>query len=67
VSRNLACKTREIEDAALDLKAVNPKKKQHVDIRTPEDLMKTIESKGREVTEALAVLREINDSSNHIP
>jgi type I restriction enzyme M protein len=56
-SRDLASKAKEIEDAVYDLKAVNPNKKPDVDDRTPEELMDIIEAKGREVAEALAVLR----------
>lgn len=56
-SRDLAAKAKEIEDAVYDLKAVNPNRKPEVDDRTPEQLMDIIEAKGREVTEALAILR----------
>ena len=56
-ARDLAAKAKEIEDAVYDLKAVNPNKKPDVDDRTPEELMDIIEAKGREVAEALAVLR----------
>lgn len=56
-SRDLAAKAKEIEDAVYDLKAVNPHKKPVVDTRTPEELMDIIEAKGREVADALAVLR----------
>ncbi len=56
-ARDLAAKAKEIEDAVYDLKAVNPNKKPDEDERTPEELMDIIESKGREVAEALAVLR----------
>ena len=47
----------EIEAKAFDLKAVNPHVKNHEDTRTPEELLDLIEAKGREVAEALAVLR----------
>ncbi|MDD5673923.1 MAG: N-6 DNA methylase [Chitinivibrionales bacterium] len=57
-SRDLANKAKEIEDSVYDLKAVNPNKKSVVDTRTPEDLMDIIEAKGKEITEALAVLRK---------
>ena len=40
-----------------DLKAVNPHAKSNEDTRTPEELLDVIESKGKEVAEALAVLR----------
>jgi type I restriction enzyme M protein len=56
-SRDLAAKGKEIEDAVYDLKAVNPRRTQVVDARTPEELMDIIEAKGREVAEALAALR----------
>lgn len=56
-SREAAAKAKEIEDAVFDLKAVNPHKKPVVDTRTPEELLDLIEAKGREVAEALAVLR----------
>jgi type I restriction enzyme M protein len=47
----------EIEGKNFDLKAVNPHAKVEEDNRTPEDLLDLIEAKGREVMEALAVLR----------
>jgi type I restriction enzyme M protein len=56
-SRELASKAKEIVDAVYDLKAVNPNRKANVDDRTPEMLMDIIETKGREIDEALAVLR----------
>lgn len=52
-----AGKAKEIENAAYDLKAVNPNKKPVVDTRTPEELLDIIEAKGQEVAEALAALR----------
>ena len=62
-SRDLAGKAKEIEDAVYDLKAVNPNKKPNVDDRTPEDLMNIIEEKGKEVAEALAMLRSIKGAT----
>jgi len=56
-SRTFAAKAKEIEDAVYDLKAVNPNKKAETDDRTPEDLLDIIETKGREIAEALAILR----------
>ena len=47
----------EIEAKNYDLKAVNPNAKQDTDMRTPEELLDLIEAKGREIAEALAVLR----------
>lgn len=58
-SRQLAGKAKEIEDAVYDLKAVNPNRKPDVDERTPEELMQVIETRGREIAEALAALRGI--------
>lgn len=48
----------EIEANNYDLKAVNPNAKSNEDTRTPEELLDIIEAKGREVAEALAVLRK---------
>lgn len=56
-SRELANKAKEIEDAVYDLKAVNPHKKPVTDGRTTEQLLSIIETKGREIVAALAVLR----------
>ena len=47
----------EIERRGYDLKTVNPNAKSTADTRTPEELLEIIESKGREVSEAIAVLR----------
>ncbi len=47
----------EIERRGYDLKAVNPNAKSTADTRTPEELLEIIESKGREVSEAIAALR----------
>jgi type I restriction enzyme M protein len=56
--REAAARAKEIEDAAFDLKAVNPHKKPVVDIRTPEELLDLIEAKGREIAEVIALLRD---------
>jgi type I restriction enzyme M protein len=56
-AREAAGKAREIEDAVYDLKAVNPHKKADIDTRTPEELLDIIEAKGREIAEAIALLR----------
>jgi len=61
-SKAAAAKAKEIEDAVYDLKAVNPHKKPVVDTRTPEELLDLIETKGLEITEALALLRKGNKS-----
>lgn len=52
-----------IENAVYDLKAVNPHRKADVDTRTPEQLLDVIESKGREVAEAVAALRALTARS----
>ena len=49
----------EIEEKNYDLKAVNPNRKEEVDSRTPEELLDIIEQKGREIQEALAMLRKL--------
>ena len=41
-----------------DLKAVNPHARAEADMRTPGELLDLIEARGREVAEALALLRE---------
>jgi type I restriction enzyme M protein len=51
---------QEIEAKNFDLKAVNPNAKNDEDTRTPEELLDLIESKGREVAEALASLRKFS-------
>jgi type I restriction enzyme M protein len=50
-------KAIDIENTVYDLKAVNPNKKPIVDTRTPEELLDIIEQKGKEIAEALAILR----------
>lgn len=56
-ARDLAAKAKDIEDAVYDLKAVNPNKKPIVDARTPEELVATIEEKGKAIAAALAMLK----------
>jgi len=48
----------QIEANGFDLKAVNPNAKSNEDLRTPEELLDIIEQKGKEVSEALAMLRK---------
>jgi type I restriction enzyme M protein len=43
----------------LDIKAVNPNAKSDQDTRTPEELLDIIDSKGLEVAQAVAQLREL--------
>ncbi len=56
-ARDAANRAQSIEDAVYDLKAVNPNKRTEMDSRTPAEILDLIEAKGREVSEALAVLR----------
>lgn len=49
----------DIEARNFDLKAVNPNRKNNDDTRTPEELLDIIEAKGREVAEAVRVLRSL--------
>ena len=48
-----------IEAKNFDLKAVNPNAKADEDTRTPEELLDLIETKGKEVTEAVTKLRRL--------
>jgi len=50
----------EIEAKSYDLKAVNPTAKSAGDTRTPAELLDLIEAKGREVADALALLRSLS-------
>ena len=59
LARDAAAKAQAIDDAVFDLKAVNPREKKATDQRTPAQLLDHIESKGREVGEALARLRDL--------
>jgi type I restriction enzyme M protein len=51
---------QEIETKNYDIKAVNPNRKDTTDTRTPEELLDVIEIKGKEVAEAVALLRKPN-------
>ncbi len=53
---------QEIEAKGYDLKAVNPNAKPTEDTRTPEELLDLIETKGREVSEAVSRLRGLTRS-----
>jgi type I restriction enzyme M protein len=48
---------QEIEAKNYDIKAVNPNRKDTTDTRTPEELLDIIEAKGKEVAEAIYLLR----------
>lgn len=56
-AREVRAKAKAIEDAVYDLKAVNPNTQVEEDTRTPADLIKIIEDKGKEVAKALALLK----------
>lgn len=56
-AREAAGRADSIENAVYDLKAVNPNKKSGVDTRTPTELLERIETKGKEIAEAIAQLR----------
>jgi len=56
-AREFAAKAEEIENAVYDLKAVNPHAILEEDKRTPKELLEFIEEKGKEIAEALDVLR----------
>ena len=49
----------EIEQRNYDLKAVNPNRNAVIDTRTTAELMDSIEAKGKEIQEALTVLRKL--------
>jgi type I restriction enzyme M protein len=56
-TRENQAKAQEIEDAAYDIKAVNPNRVVEADNRTPSELLEAIAEKGREADEALDRLR----------
>jgi type I restriction enzyme M protein len=56
-SREAANKGEAIENAVYNLKAVNLHRRPDVVTRTPDELLDLIEAKGREVAEAVALLR----------
>ncbi|MFZ5864188.1 MAG: N-6 DNA methylase [Nitrospirota bacterium] len=55
--RSWTVSRKAIEEKNYDIKAVNPYAKSTEDTRTPEELLDVIDTKGREVTAALAALR----------
>lgn len=58
-ARDNQAKAQEIEDAAYDLKAVNPNRKSEEDTRTPAELLEFIAAKGLEADSALTRLRTL--------
>ncbi len=61
--RALETKAQQVEDAAYDLKAVNPNVKPEGDIRTPAELLDFIETKGHEISAAVARLRPLEGAA----
>jgi type I restriction enzyme M protein len=57
--REIESKAQSIEDAAFDLKAVNPNAKSTEDTRSSDELIELIEAKGREVLDLLLKLKAI--------
>ena len=62
--RALESKAQQIEDAAFDLKAVNPTAKAAGDLRTPTEMLDFIDEKGRESADALKRLRLLETASD---
>jgi type I restriction enzyme M protein len=65
-AREFDGKAEDIESSVYDLKAVNPHKTSSADNRTPDELIDLIEAKGKEIAEALAVLRRISGRGPHL-
>lgn len=61
--RDLDSKAQDIEWAIYDLKAVNPNAKREEDVRTPAQLLRSIESHGKEADLALAELSRLVESA----
>jgi len=58
-ARETQAKAISIEDAAFDLKAVNPNRVSQEDKRTPQELLAFIAEKGREADAALSRLSKL--------
>lgn len=56
--RSWTVSRKDIDEKGYDLKAANPYAKNEEDTRTQEELLDFIEAKGREVAEAISVLRK---------
>jgi type I site-specific restriction endonuclease len=57
-------KANAIDAAVFDLKAVNPNAVVYVDTRTPEEIIKSIETQGKIVSKALAKLKKLMAEPN---
>lgn len=55
--REIEAKAEAVENAAFDLKAVNPNARSTEDTRSPEELLRIIDERGKEVAEILGRLR----------
>lgn len=58
-SRDAVGRAEAIGTAVYDLKAVNPHRRVEVDTRTPVELLDLIDAKGREIADAVGVLRSM--------
>ncbi len=65
-ARDAKAKAVTIENAAYDLKAVNPNRKSVEDTRTPTEIVAVIDEKGREVDAALARLKELIPADSEV-
>jgi type I restriction enzyme M protein len=66
VIREIASRAQSIEDAAYDLKAVNPNAKSTQDNRTPAELIAFLDGKTLEVQEALTRLKSLMTASKPV-
>ena len=55
--RSWRVSAEELKAKNYDLKAINPNRKQEVDTRTPKELLSVIEAQGKEISSALAALK----------
>ena len=62
-ARDLEAQAAAIDAAVFDLKAVNPNVVAQVDVRTPAQIIKSIQDQGRIVAEALARLNALMQSA----
>ena len=60
--REIEARAQQVEDAAFDLKAVNPNSKSTEDTRSSAEILTAVECRGREVEEVLGRLRRLMDT-----
>ena len=58
LTKEAAAKAKDAGNAVYDLKAVSPNEKPVVDTRRPEELFDTIEAEGKDIADALVVLKK---------